>query len=163
MKRATIDLWVGLFAVIGCAAILFLALKVANLTGSTPDNSYALTADFDNTGGLKVRAPVKVSGVIVGRVTDIRLDTQNMRAKVTMAIDPRYAFSRDVAASINTAGLLGEQYVSLLDGGDPDTLKPGERIGITSSALVLEDLIGKFMLSFAEKGGSSDSSSGSKH
>ena len=99
-----------------------------------------------------MRAPVKAAGVIVGRVTDIRLDTHTMRARVALALDSQYQFARDVAASINTSGLLGEQYVALLDGGDTEMLKAGDRIQITSSAMVLEDLIGKFMTSFAEQG-----------
>ncbi|MCG9057785.1 outer membrane lipid asymmetry maintenance protein MlaD [Laribacter hongkongensis] len=152
MKRATIDLWVGIFALIGFGAILFLALKVANLTTTSTDTTYTVVADFDNIGGLKVRAPVKAAGVIVGRVTDIRLDTHTMRARVALALDSQYQFARDVAASINTSGLLGEQYVALLDGGDTEMLKAGDRIQITSSAMVLEDLIGKFMTSFAEQG-----------
>ncbi|MCG9115223.1 outer membrane lipid asymmetry maintenance protein MlaD [Laribacter hongkongensis] len=152
MKRATIDLWVGIFALIGFGAILFLALKVANLTTTSAGTTYTVVADFDNIGGLKVRAPVKAAGVIVGRVTDIRLDTHTMRARVALALDSQYQFARDVAASINTSGLLGEQYVALLDGGDTEMLKAGDRIQITSSAMVLEDLIGKFMTSFAEQG-----------
>ncbi|ACO74053.1 outer membrane lipid asymmetry maintenance protein MlaD [Laribacter hongkongensis] len=152
MKRATIDLWVGIFALIGFGAILFLALKVANLTTTSTGTTYTVVADFDNIGGLKVRAPVKAAGVIVGRVTDIRLDTHTMRARVALALDSQYQFARDVAASINTSGLLGEQYVALLDGGDTEMLKAGDRIQITSSAMVLEDLIGKFMTSFAEQG-----------
>lgn len=152
MKRATIDLWVGIFALIGFGAILFLALKVANLTTTSTGTTYTVVADFDNIGGLKVRAPVKAAGVIVGRVTDIRLDTHTMRARVALALDSQYQFARVVAASINTSGLLGEQYVALLDGGDTEMLKAGDRIQITSSAMVLEDLIGKFMTSFAEQG-----------
>ncbi|ASJ24004.1 outer membrane lipid asymmetry maintenance protein MlaD [Laribacter hongkongensis] len=152
MKRATIDLWVGIFALIGFGAILFLALKVANLTTTSTGTTYTVVADFDNIGGLKVRAPVKAAGVIVGRVTDIRLDTHTMRARVALALDSQYQFARDVAASINTSGLLGEQYVALLDGGDTEMLKAGDRVQITSSAMVLEDLIGKFMTSFAEQG-----------
>ena len=152
MKRATIDLWVGIFALIGFGAILFLALKVANLTTTSSSSTYTVVADFDNIGGLKVRAPVKAAGVIVGRVTDIRLDTHTMRARVALALDSQYQFARDVAASINTSGLLGERYVALLDGGDTEMLKAGDRIQITSSAMVLEDLIGKFMTSFAEQG-----------
>ena len=152
MKRATIDLWVGIFALIGFGAILFLALKVANLTTTSTGTTYTVVADFDNIGGLKVRAPVKAAGVIVGRVTDIRLDTHTMRARVALALDSQYQFARDVAASINTSGLLGEQYVALLDGGDTEMLKAGDRIQITSSAMVLEDLIGKFMTTFAEQG-----------
>ncbi|BEV72829.1 MULTISPECIES: outer membrane lipid asymmetry maintenance protein MlaD [unclassified Paludibacterium] len=152
MKRSTIDLWVGLFVAIGIACITFLSLKVANLTPQSADSTYVLTADFDNIGGLKIKAPVKSSGVVVGRVTNIDLDTQRYVAHVTLAVDKRYQFSRDTSAEILTSGLLGEQYIGLTEGGDPDNLKPGERITITSSALVLEQLISKFMLNFAEKG-----------
>lgn len=151
MKRSTIDLWVGIFVAIGIACVIFLSLKVANLTPQSADASYVLTADFDNIGGLKIKAPVKSSGVVIGRVTNIELDTQRFVAHVTMSLDKRYQFSRDTSAEILTAGLLGEQYIGLTEGGDPVNLKPGERITITSSALVLEQLISKFMLNFAEK------------
>lgn len=152
MKRATIDLWVGIFAALGCAAVLFLALKTANLTvGSGSNGTYSLYAEFDNIGGLKVKAPVKMAGVVVGRVTDIRLDNKSFRARATLEMDKQYQFSRDVSAEILTSGLLGEQYIGLLQGGDPDNLAAGDTIKLTSSSLVLEQLIGKFMLNAAEK------------
>ena len=152
MKRATIDLWVGIFAALGCAAVLFLALKTANLTvGSGSNGTYSLYAEFDNIGGLKVKAPVKMAGVVVGRVTDIRLDNKSFRARATLEMDKQYQFSRDVSAEILTSGLLGEQYIGLLQGGDPDNLAAGDTIKLTSSALMLEQLIGKFMLNAAEK------------
>ena len=152
MKRATIDLWVGIFAALGCAAVLFLALKTANLTvGSGSNGTYSLYAEFDNIGGLKVKAPVKMAGVVVGRVADIRLDGKSFRARATLVVDKSYTFSRDVSAEILTSGLLGEQYIGLLQGGDPDNLAAGDTIKLTSSALVLEQLIGKFMLNAAEK------------
>jgi len=152
VQRGTIDLWVGVFAVIGLGALLFLALKVANLTSiGSGVQSYVVYADFDNIGGLKVRAPVKAAGVLVGRVESIALDTKTMRARATLALNSEYRFSKDVSAQILTAGLLGEQYIGLLDGGDEVQLAAGDKIDITSSALVLEDLVGKFMLNFAEK------------
>ena len=151
MKRATIDLWVGIFAALGCAAVLFLALKTANLTVGASNGVYPLYAEFDNIGGLKVKAPVKMAGVVVGRVADIRLDGKSFRARATLEIDKQYQFSRDVSAEILTSGLLGEQYIGLLQGGDPDNLAAGDTIKLTSSALVLEQLIGKFMLNAAEK------------
>lgn len=152
VQRGTIDLWVGVFAVIGLGALLFLALKVANLTSfGSGVQSYVVYAEFDNIGGLKVRAPVKAAGVLVGRVESIALDTKTMRARATLALNSEYRFSKDVSAQILTAGLLGEQYIGLLDGGDDIQLAAGDKIGITSSALVLEDLVGKFMLNFAEK------------
>lgn len=151
MKRATIDLWVGVFVAIGIAAVVFLSLKVANLTPQAADQTYRLYAEFDNIGGLKVKAPVKSSGVVVGRVSSISLDTKRYLARVELQMDKRYEFSRDVSAEILTSGLLGEQYIGLAQGGDPDNLKDGDRVEITSSALVLEQLIGKFMTSFAAK------------
>lgn len=150
MKRSMIDLWVGVFVAIGLASVTFLALKVANLTPQSDSNSYTLSADFDNIGGLKVKAPVKSSGVVVGRVTSIELDTKRYVAHATLTLDSKYRFSRDASAEILTAGLLGEQYIGLVQGGDEEMLKPGERVALTSSALVLEQLIGKFMTSFAE-------------
>ncbi len=150
MKRSIIDLWVGIFVAIGLASVTFLALKVANLTPQSDSNSYTLIAEFDNIGGLKVKAPVKSSGVVVGRVSNIELDTQRYVARATLTLDGQYHFSRDTSAEILTAGLLGEQYVGLVQGGDEENLKPGDRVQLTSSALVLEQLIGKFMTSFAE-------------
>lgn len=155
MKRATIDLWVGIFVAIGIASVTFLSLRVANLTGSNGGETYSVYAEFDNIGGLKVKAPIKASGVVVGRINKIELNTETYRARVTMAIDAQYEFSRDTSAEILTAGLLGEQYVGLTQGGDIDILKDGDRFSLTSSALVLEQLIGKFMTSAAEKPASS--------
>lgn len=151
MKRATIDLWVGIFVAIGLASVTFLSLKVANLTGSTEGSTYTIYAEFDNIGGLKVKAPVKSSGVLVGRISNIELNTETYRAKVTMKIGTQYEFSRDTSAEILTAGLLGEQYIGLTQGGDIEIVQDGDRFSLTSSALVLEQLIGKFMTSTAEK------------
>jgi len=151
MKRATIDLWVGVFVAIGLASLAFLSLKVANLTGSTNGSTYAIYAEFDNIGGLKVKAPVKASGVLVGRISNISLNTETYRARVTMDIGAQYEFSRDTSAEILTAGLLGEQYIGLTQGGDIEVVQDGDRFSLTSSALVLEQLIGKFMTSMAEK------------
>jgi len=145
MSRSTLDLWVGIFVTIGLGAILFLALKVGNLltVGNTP--GYRLEANFDNIGGLKVRAPVKAAGVVVGRVEDIRLDPKMYVAVVNMRIDQAYTFSKDSIAAINTSGLLGEQYVSVDSGGDTTMLKDGDRIAHTQSAVVIEKLISQFL------------------
>lgn len=151
MKRASIDLWVGIFVAIGLVSMTFLSLKVANLTGSTNGKTYQVYAEFDNIGGLKVKAPIKSSGVLVGRISKIELNTETYRARVTMEIGTQYEFSRDTSAEILTAGLLGEQYIGLTQGGDIDTVQDGDRFSLTSSALVLEQLIGKFMTSVAEK------------
>ncbi|RXZ44055.1 outer membrane lipid asymmetry maintenance protein MlaD [Crenobacter cavernae] len=152
MKRTTIDLWVGVFVAIGIAAVVFLSLKVANLTTVSAEQTYPIVAEFDNIGGLKVKAPVKSAGVVVGRVAAIQLDAKSYRARVSLQLDKQYRFSRDASAEILTSGLLGEQYVGLTQGGDPDDLAAGGQITLTSSAVVLEQLIGKFMTNFAEKG-----------
>lgn len=151
MKRTTIDIWVGVFVAIGALSIAFLALNVASQSRAAASSSYTLYADFDNVGGLKAKAPVKTSGVVVGRVTSIALQPDSYRARVTLAIDSRYEYSRDASAEILTSGLLGEQYLGLTQGGDIDVLADGDRISLVSSALVLEQLIGKFMTSMAEK------------
>lgn len=153
MERTTIDLWVGLFVVMGLGALLVLALKVGNLGGVNIDESYSVTANFGNIGGLKVRAPVKSAGVVVGRVADIKYDIENHEAKVTLKLDKQYPFSRDTSASIMTSGLLGEQYVALEPGGDSVALKDGDKIKITQSAVVLENLIGQFLYNKAADGG----------
>jgi phospholipid/cholesterol/gamma-HCH transport system substrate-binding protein len=149
MNRSTIDLWVGIFVTIGIGAIIFLALKVGNLTSVSSAPGYRLEANFENIGGLKLRAPVKAAGVTVGRVEAIRLDRKTYQALVTMHIEKGYEFTTDTIASILTSGLLGEVYVGLDGGGDTKMLANGERITHTQSAVVLEKLIGQFMFSKA--------------
>jgi phospholipid/cholesterol/gamma-HCH transport system substrate-binding protein len=149
MNRAAIDLWVGLFVAIGLAALLFLALKVGNLSSTDVGETYAIQARFDNIGGLKVRAPVKSAGVVVGRVGEIRFDAESYTALVSMQIDKRYQFPRDTIATINTSGLLGEQYVGFEVGGDTELIKAGEVVKKTQSAVVLEKLISQFMFNKA--------------
>jgi phospholipid/cholesterol/gamma-HCH transport system substrate-binding protein len=153
MNRNLLDLWVGLFVAIGIGAILFLALKVGNLMtfGSTP--GYRLEARFDSIGGLKIRAPVKAAGVVVGRVQSVRLDPMTYQAVVTMRIDQGYDFTSDTIASILTSGLLGEVYIGLDAGGDTKMLANGETIKKTQSAVVLEKLIGQFLFDKAASGG----------
>lgn len=151
MKRTTLDIWVGIFVAIGALSIAFLALRVAGQTAGSASQTYSLYADFDNIGGLKVKAPVKTSGVVVGRVAAIQLQPDTYRARVTLAIDSQYEYSRDASVEILTSGLLGEQYLGLTQGGDMEVLAAGERISLVSSALVLEQLIGKFMTSMVEK------------
>ncbi|QID18785.1 outer membrane lipid asymmetry maintenance protein MlaD [Nitrogeniibacter mangrovi] len=145
MNRSTLDLWVGFFVLIGCAALIFLALKVGNLSAASFAENYHIEAAFSNIGGLKVRAPVKVSGVVVGRVTDIRFDNDRFEAVVTMAIDARYKFPKDTSGEILTSGLLGEQYIGLEPGGDMRMLADGDKLKLTQSAVVLEKLIGQFL------------------
>ena len=153
MNRSTIDLWVGIFVALGLGAILFLSLKVGNLLTSTHSEGYRIEAAFDNIGGLKVRAPVKAAGVVVGRVEAIRLDPKTYEAVVSMSIDRQYAFSKDTIASILTSGLLGEVYVGLDSGGDPQMIAAGGRVGKTQSAVVLEKLISQFLFDRAAQGG----------
>jgi phospholipid/cholesterol/gamma-HCH transport system substrate-binding protein len=152
MSRKLLDIWVGFFVVIGFAALLFLALRVGNLSSANFAETYQLTARFDNIGGLKVRGPVKSAGVVVGRVAEIRFDPESYEAQVTMTIDSRYQFPKDTFASILTAGLLGEQYVGLDAGGDEKMLKAGDTFAKTQSAVVLEKLIGQFMFNKASEG-----------
>jgi phospholipid/cholesterol/gamma-HCH transport system substrate-binding protein len=149
MSRTTIDLWVGFFVAIGIAALLFLALKVGNLSSTSSGETYALQARFDNIGGLKVRAAVKSAGVVVGRVSEINFDPEAYMAVVSMKVDGRYKFPKDTFATINTSGLLGEQYIGFEVGGDAEMLKAGEVIKKTQSAVVLEKLISQFMFSKA--------------
>jgi phospholipid/cholesterol/gamma-HCH transport system substrate-binding protein len=147
MERTTLDLWVGAFVVAGLGALVVLALKVGNLSTYNVSESYQLQAHFTNVGGLKPTASVRSAGVLVGRVTSIVLDTDRYEAKVTMSIDKRYQFPRDTFANILTSGLLGEQYIGLAPGGDDKMLASGDEFKKTQSAVVLEDLIGKFFTS----------------
>lgn len=152
MNRTTIDLWVGIFVLGGLAALLVLALKVGNATSVSAGESYRLTAEFENIGGLKPRAPVKSAGVVVGRVDSIAFDNKKFVAQVTLRIDKTYAFPRDTTAAILTSGLLGEQYIGLDGGGDEKMLKDGDRLTLTQSAMVLEHMISRFLYGKAAEG-----------
>ena len=157
MKKSILEFWVGLFVLLGAVAIGFLAFRVAGGTAvGNAGNSYTVYADFSDIGGLKAGAPVKSAGVLVGLVGSITLDPTSYQAKVSMNLDKQYQFSSDVSAQILTSGLLGEQYVGLMQGGDTENLAAGDTISVTSSAMVLENLIGKFMTSFAEKNAGGD-------
>ena len=153
MNRSTIDLWVGIFVTIGVGALVFLALMVGNLTSLNAAPSYRIEARFDNIGGLKLRAPVKAAGVVVGRVASVRLDPKTYEAVVALNVDDGYEFSKDTIASILTSGLLGEVYIGLESGGDPQLLTAGGRIAKTQSAVVLEKLISQFLFDKASTGG----------
>ncbi len=151
----TIHLWVGIFVFAGLAALFMLALKVGNASATySGGETYTVKADFDNIGGLKVRAPVKGAGVVIGRVESIDFETQRYVARVVLKIDKRYQFPQDTSVSILTSGLLGEQYVGLEAGGDSAMLKNGDTIKLTQSAVVLEKMIGQFLYSKAAEGGS---------
>ena len=153
MSRTTLDLWVGFFVAVGLGALLFLALIVGNMASSSSGDTYAIQAKFDNIGGLKVRGAVKSAGVVVGRVAEIRFDPEAYLAVVTINVDARYKFPRDTFATINTSGLLGEQYIGFEVGGDTEMLKAGDTIKKTQSAVVLEKLIGQFMFNKAAEDG----------
>ena len=154
MERSTLDLWVGMFVIAGFAALAILALKVGNMGSIGGTETYQLAAPFANIGGLKPRAAVKSSGVVVGRVAEITFDNEKFMARVTMNIDKRYKFPKDTSASILTAGLLGEQYVGLEGGAEDAMLAGGDTVKLTQSAVVLEKLISQFMYTKAAEGGS---------
>jgi phospholipid/cholesterol/gamma-HCH transport system substrate-binding protein len=145
MQRSKNDVWVGLFAILGLAAVLFLALKSANLLQLNWSADYKVSAKFDNIGGLKKGAAVKSSGVVVGRVESIVFDDAAFQARVMLALDKRYAFPVDSSLKILTSGLLGEQYIGIEAGAEEKNLVSGDKIGNTQSAVVLENLISQFL------------------
>lgn len=152
MQKSKHDVWVGLFVLIGAAAILFLALKAGNLLTLSFDSGYTVVARFDNIGGLKRQAAVKSAGVVVGRVQSITFDTKTYQAQVEMALNKGVAFPKDTSAKILTAGLLGEQYIGLEPGYGETNLVAGDTIKSTQSAIVLENLISQFLYSKAAEG-----------
>lgn len=145
MQRAKTDVWVGLFVLLGAAAILFLALRAANLTSLNMSSTYGVAAKFDNIGGLKPKAAVKSAGVVVGRVESIEFDDKSFQARVQLAMQSRYTFPKDSSLKILTSGLLGEQYIGIEAGADDQNLQAGDTITTTQSAVVLENLIGQFL------------------
>ncbi|TSE25658.1 putative phospholipid ABC transporter-binding protein MlaD [Tepidimonas sediminis] len=156
MQRSKIDVWVGLFVLIGAAAILFLALQAANLLNLSLAPTYRVTATFDNVGSLKPKAAVRSAGVLVGRVESIAFDDKTFQARVVLALESRYAFPKDSSFKILTSGLLGEQYIGVEPGGADENLADGDVVTRTQSAVVLENLIGQFLFNkAAEMGGES--------
>jgi phospholipid/cholesterol/gamma-HCH transport system substrate-binding protein len=145
MQRSKTDVWVGLFVLLGAAAILFLALRAANLTSLNLSSTYQIAAKFDNIGGLKPKAAVKSAGVVVGRVDAIEFDDKSFQARVTLAMQTRYTFPKDSSLKILTSGLLGEQYIGIEAGADDKNLAAGDTVTTTQSAVVLENLIGQFL------------------
>ncbi|HEX9172012.1 MAG TPA: outer membrane lipid asymmetry maintenance protein MlaD [Telluria sp.] len=152
MHRKMIDVWVGLFVLLGAAALLFLALEAGNMSSLSFSKTYTISAKFDNIGGLKPQAPVKSAGVVVGRVGEITFDDKTFQALVRLEMEPGYKFPKDSSLKILTAGLLGEQYIGIEPGGDTNNLVNGDRITRTQSATVLEDLINQFIYSKAAEG-----------
>jgi len=153
MERSKNDVWVGLFVLVGAAAILFLALQSANLLSLSFGPTYQVVAKFDNIGGLKPQAAVKSAGVVVGRVESITFDDKSYQARVALAMDSRFQFPRDSSLKILTSGLLGEQYIGVEAGADEKPLANGDTINNTQSAVVLENLIGQFLYNKAAEGG----------
>ncbi len=154
MQRSKNDVWVGLFVLIGAAAILFLALQAANLLNLSFQSTYRVEARFDNIGGLKPKAAIKSSGVVVGRVESITFDDKTFQARVSLAMESRYKFPKDSSLKILTSGLLGDQYIGIEAGADEKLLAAGDVIASTQSAIVLENLIGQFLYSKSEEGAS---------
>jgi phospholipid/cholesterol/gamma-HCH transport system substrate-binding protein len=152
MDRNKNDVWVGLFVLIGAAALVFLALQAANLVTLSFQPTYQVLAKFDNIGGLKPKAAIKSAGVVVGRVESITFDDQSFRANVTLALENRYKFPKDSSLKILTSGLLGEQYIGIEAGADDKVLAAGDTITSTQSAVVLENLIGQFLYNKAAEG-----------
>ncbi len=177
MTSRTAEIWVGLFVVAGFAALFMLAMKVSNLSAYTDDDGFEIAATFEDASGLKVRSPVTMAGVTLGRVTDIKFDNSTYKAVVTMQIESRYnQIPAGTSANIYTAGLLGEKYVGLLPGSasnpcdeeklqaelegrepdlkgldcSPQFLKQGSHIKLTQGSLVLEKLIAQFVSRFME-------------
>jgi len=155
MQRSKIDVWVGLFVLIGAAAILFLALKAGNLLSLSFSPTYSVVANFDNIGGLKPQAAVKSAGVVVGRVKSITFDAKTFQARVEFTLNQGVQFPKDTSAKILTAGLLGEQYIGLEPGYETLNLAQGDTIKQTQSAVVLENLISQFLYSKAADGDAS--------
>ncbi len=156
MQRKSLDVWVGLFVVLGALALMFLALRAGNMSSMSFGSSYTVTAHFDNIGGLKPRAPIKSAGVVVGRVESIGFDDKKFQALVTMRLQSEYQFPKDTSAKILTSGLLGEQYIGLEPGGDLKNFAQGDRIKSTQSAIVLENLISQFLFSKAAESNSKE-------
>ena len=152
MQRSKNDVWVGLFVLIGAVAILFLALQSANLLSLNFQKTYTVTAKFDNVGGLKPKAAVRSSGVVVGRVDKIVFDDKSFQARVVLAMESRYSFPKDSSLKILTSGLLGEQYLGIEAGAADAVLVAGDTISSTQCAVVLESLISQFLYSKAADG-----------
>jgi len=152
MHSRSVQIWVGLFVVAGMVALLMLSMKVSNISAFTESEGFEVTAHFENIGGLKVRSPVTMAGVVVGRVASIGFDKESYEAVVTLNIQNQYDnIPEDSSASIFTAGLLGEQYIGLEAGGAEAVLKAGSELELTQSAIVLEQIIGQFLVSQADK------------
>ena len=162
MERSKNDLWVGLFVMIGLAALVFLALQAANLLSLNFQSTYRITAQFDNIGGLKPKAAVRSGGVVVGRVAGISFDDERYQARIDLDMDARFKFPKDSSLKILTIGLLGDQYIGIEPGADEHNLASGDLVTATQSAVVLENLIGQFLYSKAEENAAPAGAGGKK-
>jgi phospholipid/cholesterol/gamma-HCH transport system substrate-binding protein len=149
MGRSKSDVWVGLFVMLGLAALVFLALQSANLLSLSLEKTYRITANFDNIGGLKSKAAVRSAGVVVGRVTEIGFDDTRFQAKIAIDLESRYKFPKDSSLKILTSGLLGDQYIGIEPGADEQNWAVGDNVSQTQSAVVLENLISQFLFNSA--------------
>ncbi len=150
-KQTKVEIWVGAFVLMSLMALAYIAFQVSNFSGLKDKPTYEVSALFDNIGGLKTRASLKMSGVVIGRITAIEIDPVSFKARVHMQIDQAFnELPMDSSVSILTSGLLGDQYVGLDPGGDEEVLEQGSEIEMTQSAMVLEELIGQFLVKFSE-------------
>ena len=153
MNTKKVEIMVGLFFAAGLMALFMLAMKVSNLNIYSNDDGYEITAHFDDISGLKVKSPVTMSGVLIGRVSEIKFDAKLLEAVVKIRIESQYnTLPKDTSASIYTAGLLGEKYIGLEPGGDEENLEQDDKLKLTQGSLVLEKLISRFVDSFLDKG-----------
>ena len=144
------DTLVGFFVACGIAALFFMAMQISNLSSFSKKDVYTITARFENSGGLKVKSPVSIGGVRIGRVAAITIDNDSYESVVKIDVDLQYHLPDDTTASIFTAGLLGEQYINLDPGGSEDFIEDNGVIDITQSAIILEEVIGQFLIKMAE-------------
>lgn len=157
MARSKNDVWVGLFVLLGLAALVFLALQSANLLSLNWQSTYRVTALFDNIGGLKPKAAVKSAGVVVGRVASIGFDDERYQARIALDMDQRFKFPKDSSLKVLTSGLLGEQYIGVEPGASEENLAAGDQVTATQSAVVLENLISQFLYNSAAAPAGKDS------
>lgn len=147
-----VEIAAGIFLLLGIAALIFLAVEATNSGAVKTGETYEVNAYFTNVGGLKPKAPVAMAGVTIGRVASIKLDQESLEARVVLKIDSEYDdLPSDTSASVLTSGILGDQYVGLEPGGAPDALAEGDRILLTNSAVVLEQLIGRYLFNSDEE------------
>ncbi len=162
MQKSKNDVWVGLFVLVGCAALAFVAMQAANLLSLNFQKTYTVVAKFDNIGGLKPKAAIRSAGVLVGRVDSITLDNKSFQARVSLAMHSQFTFPKDSSLKILTSGLLGEQYIGVEPGSEEAVWTDGVITTQTQSAVVLENLIGQFLFNKAQEGAGASQGTSSK-